>query len=233
MRESRSGIKGSPKRSSKSFRDWSPLTPNVQTKGIILSILLMIAMSPLLYSASYTTIGLDDPVYTVLDALELPSVVGPLPFARPYQRSTILRLLRDASENTAGGQIGTVIPLSDRELEIVQAEILRLTRADGLLIDGSLSFSGEHLDAEMGLYVDTLSSVDLSKLADGVYANTNYANFFLSGDIGEAVSYGFDMAFAFNYADPRAFTPYEFSADWDGYTYNPESIGGSGSVESF
>ena len=205
-------------------------TLNTHLKRLIITLLLLCTITWLVSGASFSTISLDDPVYIVLEALELRGAVSQLPVARPYQQSTILRYLHEAVARTEQGNPGRI---SQLEKEIIAAEIMRITRTDGLLVDGSLAFPGEHLDAEMGLFVDTLSSVDLARLSDGVFANTNYVNFFLDGDIGLAISYGFDMAFAFNYAVPEAFTPYEFSADWDGYTYDPEQIGGGGDVDSF
>ena len=165
---------------------------------------------------------LTSPVYALLDQAQITGAIRHLPSAKPYTENQVAELLREMIRRNK---------LTDWEKKIAESYLKNFSPVGNVFQDGYLEFGEIPFTADMGIKVETLSSVDFTQLE--ALAQTNYVNFFMDGDIGTSISYVFDMAFAMNFYQPEAFPAYSYSIDWDGYTYSTSSMGVPGDVGQF
>ena len=188
----------------------------------LFSIVFCITSAGLIFGGNYSSVPLTSPIYALIDQAQITGAVQHVPSVRPYTESKVIELLNEMLHGSK---------LSDREKKIAKSYLESFNPVGNILQDGYLSFGEIPLTADMGIRVETLSSADFAGLE--ALAQTNYFNFFMDGDIGTSISYAFDMAFALNFLQIEAFPAYSYSVDWDGYTYNPSSMGGGGNVDQF
>ncbi len=188
----------------------------------LFAILICISTTGLVFGGNYSTVPLTSPVYALIDQAQISGAVRHVSSVKPYTESKVIELLNEMLHGSI---------LSVREKRIAESFLKSFNPVGNVLQDGYLSFGEFPLTADMGIRVETLSSADLAGLES--LAQTNYVNFFMDGDVGTSVSYAFDMAFALNLLQIEAFPAYSYSVDWDGYTYNPSSLGGGGNVDQF
>ena len=188
----------------------------------LFSIVFCITSAGLIFGGNYSSVPLTSPIYALIDQAQITGAVQHVPSVRPYTESKVIELLNEMLHGSK---------LSDREKKIAKSYLESFNPVGNILQDGYLSFGEIPLTADMGIRVETLSSADFAGLE--AFAQTNYFNFFMDGDIGTSISYAFDMAFALNFLQIEAFPAYSYSVDWDGYTYNPSSMGGGGNVDQF
>lgn len=188
----------------------------------ICAIIFHISSGGFLFGGNYSSVPLTSPIYSLIDQAQITGAVKHVPSVRPYTENRVKELLNEMLHGSK---------LSAREKKIAESFLKSFDPVGNVLQDGYLSFGEFPLTADMGIRVETLSSADFAGLES--LAQTNYVNFFMDGDVGTSISYAFDMAFALNYLQIEAFPVYSYSTDWDGYTYNPSSMGGGGNVDQF
>jgi hypothetical protein len=194
-------------------------------RAVILSIctiLFCITSGGVIFGGNYSSVPLTSPIYSLIDQAQITGAIQHVPSVRPYTESKVIELLNEMLHGSN---------LTSREKSVAESYLESFNPVGNVLQDGYLSFGEIPLTADMGIRVETLSSADFAGLES--LAQTNYFNFFMDGDIGTSISYAFDMAFALNLLQIEAFPVYSYSVDWDGYTYNPSSLGGGGNVDQF
>lgn len=188
----------------------------------ICTILFCITSGGVIFGGNYSSVPLTSPIYSLIDQAQITGAIQHVPSVRPYTESKVIELLNEMLHGSK---------LTSREKIVAESYLESFNPVGNVLQDGYLSFGEIPLTADMGIRVETLSSADFAGLES--LAQTNYFNFFMDGDIGTSISYAFDMAFALNLLQIEAFPVYSYSVDWDGYTYNPSSLGGGGNVDQF
>jgi hypothetical protein len=188
----------------------------------ICAIFFCITSTGLLFGGNYSSVPLTSPIYALIDQAQITGAVQHVPSVKPYTESKVIELLNEMLHGSI---------LTSREKRVAKSYLDSFDPVGNVLQDGYLSFGEIPLTADMGIRLETLSSADFAGLE--YLAQTNYFNFFMDGDIGTSISYAFDMAFALNLLQIEAFPAYTYSVDWDGYTYDPSSLGGGGNVDQF
>ena len=167
---------------------------------IVLLFVLFYCSSVSLIAQSHVSVPLDSSVYYILEQAEVRGLINTLPTVRPYSQSFIVEVLEkilDAQPDM----------LSDTERAILERELERYKpamEAKGLdLRSGSYSFSAQFPGT------DTMFTGDAGLALQMTFAGAHYDNdlgtffgmenllqMYTRGDIGESISYDFNLVAA-------------------------------------
>ncbi|MCF7941080.1 MAG: hypothetical protein K9M84_05690 [Spirochaetia bacterium] len=173
---------------------------------------LLLMLAGTAYARQYTSIDLDDPVYKVLDSLELRGLIPPMPEVKPYTRAQVISAL--ASATGAGSS------LSEHERVLIESELERLQYRGGALFESGRittdTLSGEGI-FEMGASISSLQSVPLNSLKE--YDSRNMVTAYMRGDISSFMSFNMEAGVRIDKRDTAAWPPYTFTNPGEGHYF--------------
>ncbi|MDR1930319.1 MAG: hypothetical protein LBQ44_06765, partial [Treponema sp.] len=149
-----------------------------------------------LAAQTHISVPLDDPVYYLLDQAQLRGLCDPLPVVKPYSRALVI----DALDVILDAPLEK---LGDTERAVLKDIRLRLKKAGpGMdLKRGAYRFEthngrGESwFSGDVGVGAQSVFSGGLYPgEGDFVWGTDNWAGFYLDGDVGEHLSFDFNIA---------------------------------------
>lgn len=141
----------------------------------------------------HTIVPLSNQVYTVLEYLETSRLIQPLPMAKPYTRITIVNLLQQALNNRS---------LTDRDRKKVLVWLNDLTRGSNSI--RIYQSTAKNRYAVLGFSAQTEVGTGIGE--EGTWKTSLVAEPFISGDLGEHLSFSFSGGPAFEHLAPDFFT---------------------------
>jgi hypothetical protein len=203
------------------------LTASIR-RGIFVLGLLILGVS--LPAQQYNSVPLENEVYDLIDQAVIRGLCAPPPSAKPWPEFTLRRMLAEiasAPEEALGAE----------ERRIVAGLLERFSRKSGWDWRRG-AYHGEHpigslsrYSFDAGLYWQSDFSVNLE--SSFPFATANRGTVFVAGDVGNHVSYGFNVRGGFfivrrekrpPYTDTSTDPPREDEETWDVNSYPPYSF---------
>jgi hypothetical protein len=156
----------------------------------------MLMVSGVLFAQTYISVPLDNSVYYILEQAQLRGILEPLPSVKPYSRAVVIDAIDTILDSPPG-------KLSDAERAVLGAARLRLESAgpgmdfkrgayrfQTLNDQGENKFSG---DIGVGLK-SVVSGGYYTKEKDAVLGTSDWASFYIDGDIGKHLSFDVNIS---------------------------------------
>ncbi len=206
-------------------------------KRFLLCVVLSLCAINFSFSQTNLSVDLDDPVYDIIDYIELRGYTKYLHNSRPYSLDLVLDTLYDAIDHP---------DISSSETKTIRDTIERLKPAQPTYIPKDATFwQGVGTIGSTGFYryesteesfpataqIGANFEINLaSNFNEPNISNFDWLTLYIVGDLGTNFSYNVNMGMGIMKLDYNAYKPYSFSQFWGGYLYyidDPSNFAGA------
>lgn len=185
------------------------------TIGIAGILILLIFVSPL-FGAVHLSVPLDHEVYRILENAEIRGLIDTQPSVKPYNASTILKLLQQIQNHP-----GDMRPSERDEVARILANLrliygVQPSGFEDILSTGFFrTYDDEkQMGASMGANFSLFQTVS-AKTRE--YDSRNVVLAFMRGDLGPNISFNMDFGLALDRLNSNVFIPTEFTIPGEGF----------------
>ncbi len=192
-------------------------------KILALGILFLITSS--IFAQKNLSVDLNDPVYDILDYIQIRDYVKPLHNSRPYSLDLVLDTLKNSLEYSS--------EMSKSEVSIIQDTIHRLEPTVSTEFTDNSTFTqsvstlantgyyryetnenGIPITAQVGIELQADLFTNLNELG---ISSDNWINAYVLGDLGNNFSYNITAGVGLMKLDFDAYKPFSYTQTWAGY----------------
>lgn len=185
------------------------------TIGIAGILILLIFVSPL-FGAVHISVPLDHEVYRILENAEIRGLIDTQPSVKPYNASTILKLLQQIQNHP-----GDMRPSERDEVARILANLRLIYGVQPSGFEDVLSTGffrtyddEKQMGASMGANFSSFQTVS-AKTRE--YDSRNVVLAFMRGDLGPNISFNMDFGLALDRLNSNVFIPTEFTIPGEGF----------------
>lgn len=185
------------------------------TIGIAGILILLIFVSPL-FGAVHLSVPLDHEVYRILENAEIRGLIDTQPSVKPYNASTILKLLQQIQNHP-----GDMRPSERDEVARILANLRLIYGVQPSGFEDVLSTGffrtyddEKQMGASMGANFSSFQTVS-AKTRE--YDSRNVVIAFMRGDLGPNISFNMDFGLALDRLNSNVFIPTEFTIPGEGF----------------
>lgn len=183
---------------------------NKKVFAICLLMLLTLSIS----AGTHLSLPLGHRAYAILTSAQLRGIIAPLPSAKPYPTSQVIRSLSEIAESPAISQE------EKREVTLMindlQVSYETPSNFNELLFSGSYASYSDANKIGIRFGVNTEMELAHSLHVRGAYDSRNVLRPYFKGDILDFISFNMDFGFRHDRLDSRLFMPNDFSIPTEG-----------------
>ncbi len=200
----------------------------------ILILILTLSFVSSVFAQTNISVPLTDPVYSMLDYIEIRNYIKPLHNSRPYTLNLVLESLYESLESDKISQterqtiFQTIERLSPQEPTEYLENGTSLQNLGEFAKTGTYRFEDTTHSFPISVELGTSVNIDIaSNFNDPSISAFTMIDAFILGDLGHNFSYKVDFSAGMANLDFSSYSPYSFSPFWGGYMYGLDSLDSS------